>query len=276
MATCSKCGAEKDARGIKAHEQHCGGGVAVLDGPRPFEPRSQRGRRQHAMDVPRALDQIRINPHNRASADATGAWAYYLDPSGATIRDALILYPNGGIPEIDDKRRQGKFGTNAAYYRERQRAKGKEYLGPVLSAQAIKKLVETVYQNREDEILFCEDEIVNCDYTIANADKPEIRDQARRRRNQFARRLENLQQDLDPEAMANELEEIARAQEMASLDPKLLRVMQRQIGEMTENMKLALARFQAGRSVEGGVSMSRPDGPSGLVDAEGAPFLDRD
>lgn len=275
MATCSNCNGEFKA--LHLHTPHCkGGGVATMEAV-PFQPRSKRGQRVHSMDVPRALDQIRINPHNRSGVDATGAWAYYLNPDGATIRDALILYPNGGIPEVDDPRKRAKFGTNAEYYRARQKAKGKEYLGPVLTAQAVKLLVDTIYRNREDEILFCEDEMVNCDYTIANADKPEIRDQARKRRNQFQRRLENLQQDIDPQAMANELEEIARAQEMASLDPKLLRVLQRQIGEMTENMKAALTRFQSGRSSEeGGVTLRRPDTPSALESVEGAVSLDRD
>lgn len=276
MATCSNCNGEFKA--IHLHMPHCkGGGVAVMDGPQPFQPRSKRGQRQNAMDVPRALDQIRINPHNRAGVEATGAWAYYLNPDGATIRDALILYPNGGIPEVDDPKKRAKFGTNASYYRDRQRSKGKEYLGPVLTQESVQRLVDTIYRNREDEILFCEDEIANCDYTIANADTPSVRDQARRRRGQFQRRLENLQQDLDPEAMASELNEIARAQEMASLDPKMLRVMRQYIGEMGETMKAALARFQAGRaSEEGGVHLRRPEMPSGLLDVDGAVSLDRD
>lgn len=277
MATCSKCGADKDPRGLATHERNCsGGGVAVAEQPQPFTPRSKRGQRMYQGDVPRALDQIRVNPHNGPNTEATGAWCYFLRPEGATIRDALVLYPNGGIPEVDDPKKRAKFGTNAAYYRERQRAKGYEYLGPVLTETAMQKLVQTVFANREDEILFCEDEIANCQYTIQNADRPEIRDQARKRRGQFERRLEALKQDLDPEAMANELSEIARAQEMASLDPKMLRVMRQYIGEMTETMKAALAKFQSGKPTEGGPKMRRPNDGGGLDGIDGAAFVDSD
>lgn len=284
MATCSRCGEEFDGRGLRWHEAKCSGSgaVAVAEKPAeskvseavPFQPRSKRGRRQYAADAPTALSQIRVNPHAGNMADSTGAWAYYLRPDGATIRDALVLYPNGGIPEIDDEKRRARFGTNASYYRERQRAKGFEYLGPVLTEAAVKRVVETVYANREDEILFCEDEIANCEYTISSSDVPDIRDQARKRRGQLERRLAILRQDVDSEKMAKELEEIARAQEMASLDPKLLRVMRQYVGEMTETMKAAIAKFSTGKAPEegSGVRMRRPGDRDALGDSDGAVF----
>src|SRR3989304_2665801 len=56
------------------------------------EPRSVRGRlrRDRDMQILSPLEQIRARP-----AATTGPWAYYLRRDGATIRDALILYPNG-------------------------------------------------------------------------------------------------------------------------------------------------------------------------------------
>lgn len=250
----------------------------------PFQPRSKRGRKLAQGDVLTPLAQIRVNPHNGPDVDATGAWAYFIRPDGETIRDALVLSPNGGIPEIDDQRKRARFGANASYYRERARAKGLEYIGPVLTPRAVERLVEVIIANREEGILFAEDEIANCTYTIENSDRPEVRDQARKRRGQFQRRLEMLQQPLDAEEMARELNEIAQAQELASLDPKLLRVMERMMGQLSEKMLGTIRHFQAGKPSGGGGDddgaprgrRTRAAGASPLANEMGDGFIDAD
>lgn len=181
--------------------------------------------------------------------EATGAWAYYLRPDGATIRDALILYPNGGIPDIDNERLRARYGTNAEYYRQRQRAKGFEFVGPTLTEPGVRRLVEILADNRDDEILFCEDEAANCADVIKNADRPEIRDQARKRKRLFEHRLEILREPFDPDALLDELTEIARAQMLASVDPNVLRVMRAMIGEVNAKTESMIAAFQTGKAI---------------------------
>src|SRR3990167_1249652 len=138
MATCPTCDQEfQPGAGLAAHQRHCQGNstVAVMEKPAEEPRRSLRGQRRYTEAALTPLQQIRMQPMN-----ITGAWAYYLRPEGATIREALILYPNGGIPDTDDKRLQGKYGTNAEYFRERQRQKGFTYLGQTLNEQAMKLL----------------------------------------------------------------------------------------------------------------------------------------
>ena len=207
------------------------------------EPRSKRGQARYAERQLTPLEQIRV-PGGSPGSELTGAYAYYLRPEGATIRDALILYPNGGIPDIADARRRARFGRNADYYRARQAAKGHEYLGQVLTEEAMAKVVATIQRNREDEILYVEDEIADCDNTAESADVPEIRQQAKKRKSQLQRRLQYLTEQLDPEEMATELNEIARAQKLANVDPAVLDVMRSMIGEVNANMAAAISKFQ--------------------------------
>lgn len=184
---------------------------------------------------------------NYAGVEASGSWAYYLRPEGATIRDALILYPNGGIPDIADERLKARYGTNAEYYRNRQRQKGFEFVGPTLTESGVARLVEILADNRDDEIIFCEDEIANCADVIKNADRPEIRDQARKRKRLFEKRLDTIKQPFDPDALLAELKEIARAQMLASVDPNVLRVMRAMIGEVNAKTESMIAAFQSGK-----------------------------
>src|SRR3990167_137711 len=81
--------------------------TATLNEPVPGQPRSTRGRRKREQRLLTPLEQIRVTP-----GGITGPWAYYLRADGATIRDALVLYPNGGtLPANEDPK--GKYGTNA-------------------------------------------------------------------------------------------------------------------------------------------------------------------
>lgn len=267
MATCSKCGDEKDPRGLATHERTCsGGGVAVAEKPQPFIPRSTRGRRELQGEALTPLQQVRVIPSSRDKnfTEVTNAWAYYIRPDGATIRDALILYPNGGIPEVDDAKKRAMHGRNNEYYRARQKTKGFEFIGPRLTVAGVKRLVEVIMGNRQDEILYCEDEIVNCQSTIENNDRPEVRDQARKRKYQFEKRLGYLTQDIDPEAMVSELDDIAKAQELASLDPKLARILRQMVGEKMTVIEELMTRMTRGSG----------DGPKVSKDTSGAVFDD--
>lgn len=213
----------------------------------PVERRSKRGQQRYSERELTPLEQIPVLPGSD-SIEATGAWAYYLRPEGATISDTLILYPNGGTPDIDDARMKVRFSENSLYYQNRQARKGFEFIGQTLTEGGVRRLVEVMAQNRPDEILFCEEEIEACKDVAKNSDIPEVRNQARRRRAQFERRLSYLTQPLDEPALIAELNEIARAQQLAKVDPAVLRVMRSMIGEVNENMAASIAHFQAGRT----------------------------
>ena len=278
MAFCEEC--QQDFKRIDVHNRaKHGGGVAVAEGAHSRapvqEPRSQRGKRLHQEAILRPIDQIPIPPGG-GSVEATGAWAYYLRSDGATISDALVLYPNGGVPDVDDPRLRARYGENHLYYRERQARRGLEYIGETLTELGVRKLVAILERNREDEILFCEDEIEDCQQVASSADRPEIRDQARRRQRQFAQRLEYLYQPLDPEGLTVELNEIARAQMLAKVDPNVLRVMRSMIGEVNERMAEAIVKFQAGRSTGEGAParMSKVGADATIFDATGRSHLE--
>jgi hypothetical protein len=247
---CPQC--QGEYKNVGAHSRFCtGGGVAVAERPKYEGPRSQRGKRLYERQILEPIDQIRMQPQG-----VTGAWSYYLRPDGATIREALILYPNGGQPSaIDDPK--GKFGANAAYFRERQRRKGFEYLGQRLDTSAVRKLVDCLARNREDYILFLEDMITESEHVLANTDDPAKRDQARKRRGSFQSLLDEANVPFDADKLLEELDSIAQAQRMANVDPAVLQVMRELIGEANSKTMAMVQRFNTGR-------VSEPDGLSGV------------
>lgn len=187
------------------------------------------------------LQQIR--PYHPESVPDKSAGAYYLRPEGATIADALIWYPNGAQHdrEYDPK---GKYSENAAYYQERQRRKGFEYVGPMLTTQGARRLVEILAANRDAEVERLKDEIALCEWTVQNTDRPDVRDQQRRRRDQLGARLVRVETGFDPDALVAELQEIANAQEMASVPPQIMRVFRRMLEQQGKRFNDALiARF---------------------------------
>lgn len=212
------------------------------------ERKSERGRRLRDEAVLRPIDQIRQIPGGNG-VDATGAWAYYLRPDGATIRDALILAPNGGIPEMDNERLRQRYGMNAEHYRNKAARKGFEYIGPHLREEGVRRLLQILETNREDEILFLTEELEDARDTIKNSDRPEVRDQAKRRVRQLERRIETIEQGFDPDELASELNEIARAQQMAQVPPAVMRVMRSMIGESNERLASKIEHFQTGKAV---------------------------
>ena len=239
------------------------------------EPRSERGKRAHQEAILRPIDQIPMPPGG-GDIEATGAWAYFLRPDGATISDTLVLYPNGGVPDIDDPRLRARYGENALYYQQRQAAKGFEYIGHTLTEAGIRRLVELLAANREDEVLFCEDEIEDCKTVATSADRPEIRDQARKRQRQFEKRLDYLRQPLEPDELTAELNDIARAQMLAKVDPNVLKVMRSMIGEVNERMAEAIGRFQGGRPRSEGAPVrgSKAGADATIFDAGGKDRID--
>lgn len=243
MAVCPKCG--NDFKALHLHEPHCkaGEGAVAVAVRNELEPavRSERGRRRRDRDmqVLTPLEQIRARP-----SATTGPWAYYIHPAGATIRDALILYPNGAkLPREEDPR--GKFSENADYYQARQRAKGLEYVGPTLTPDGVRRLVEVLRANRDDEILDLEDQIAACEHDITNSDRPEWRDNQRKRRQKLLHRLEYVRNPPDPEALIAELNEIARAQRMARVSPEVMTVMREMLGEVKADFAQMVSRFQS-------------------------------
>jgi hypothetical protein len=203
-----------------------------------------RSRREERA-VLRPIDQITPPPGN-TGMEATGAWAYYLRPDGATIGETLVLYPNGGRPEMDDRRLADRYGINAEYYQQRQARKGFEYVGPKLTEGAMKRLVEILASNREEEVAYLRAEIADAEDTVKNADIPEVRTQGRRRVNQLKRRLATIEAGFDPDELLAELNEIARAQQLAKVDPNVLRVMRAMIGEANATL---IAHFQNGTKI---------------------------
>lgn len=186
---------------------------------------SKRAQRDLAGEVLTPLKQIRVP----SSAVGYGAWCYYLRPNGETLRDVLILTPNGGnAPDNPDPKLRTRFSTNASYYHDRARAKGWEVLGPKLTIQGVRRIVEILVANREEGVAYCEDEIAMCDYTIANTGIEKDRMIAHKRKQQFQKRLATVLAPFDPDELIAELDEISRAQRMAELDP----VMRAAVAEM--------------------------------------------
>lgn len=224
----------------------------VAEKPVAAKPRTDRGRRR-MLGNGRALtplEQIRAVP-NSGTGTLTGAWAYYINPDGATIRDALILYPNGGIPPATVQNYR-KYGENADLYRARQARKGLEFVGSNLTAEGVRRLIEVLRTNQPDEVLDLEDQIAECEQDIANSDRPDWRDNQKKRRAQLQQRLDYVKAPLDADGLTAELNDIARAQRMAKVSPETLLVMREMLGELearqSATFNAALEKFKGGVS----------------------------
>ena len=253
-----------EGRGEAPQEEGAAAVAVKVPSPAPVagEPRSARGRRRMGVSVLRPIDQIRMQPNG-----LTGAWCYYLRPEGATIRDALILSPNWGAPDrIADPK--GRFGMNANHYRAIAAQKGFVYLGQRLDARAVRLLVETMARNREDEILFCEDEIVNCQAVLDGGATEREKAVAAKRKRQYQTRMETLLAKWEPKALIEELNDIARAQRLSSIDPNLLAVMSELVDERNTKLAALVQRFTAGKTAPGAdaelVAMGVQTAPGGV------------
>ena len=205
--------------------------------------RTERGRRRALRGVKTLtpLEQIRAVP-NSGPGTLTGAWAYYINPQGATIRDALILCPNGGSPPPTTPNYR-RYAENAEYYQARQKRKGLEFVGSTLTPDGVRRLVQVLAANRDEEVLDLEDQIEECQRDIENSDRPDWRDNQRRRRDQLQRRLDAVTAPLDPDALIAELNEIARAQRMSKVSAETLAVMKEMLQEQSATFAAALSKF---------------------------------
>jgi len=237
-------------------------------------PRSRRAQRKYAQEAPSPIDQIRTIP-----GGVTGAWAYYLDTRpymGATIRDVLHLSPNGGVPDHPDTRMRARYGTNAELYRARAAQKGFKYVGQKLTTQAVRELVQIMERNRQEDIDFMLDEIDDADRQLSNGMHPEWYHVMRQRKAKAAARIAMLQQEWDPDALVAELDEISRAQRMASIDPNVLAVMREMVGEVNEKFATAVQHFARGKAKEDPelVGTAIRGGGGGGTEFTGRDFID--
>jgi len=230
-------------------------------------PQASQRRRRRGEQVLTPMEQIPQPPGQAAGVEHTGAWAYYMRDTGATITDVLTIYPKGGIPDLADVRLRDRYSENAEYYRRRQARRGLEYVGQKLTEASMKRLVEIMASNREDEELFLREEIADAKDVAISSDLPDVRNQAKRRINQLERRLEMLLAPFDPDALLTELNEIARAQQLAKVDPNVLRVMRSMIGEVNEKMEARISYFQ-----KSSMPSDAPARFSGMGSDQGAEF----
>jgi len=153
----------------------------------------------------------------------------------------------------------------------KERKKGFIPLGSKLDERAVKMIVEEISKNREEEINYMLDEIDDCDRQLANVENPGWRDVFRKRKARAQARLETLQNGFDPDALLKDLNDIARGQQLAKLDPNVLAVMKEMFSE--QDKKVA-NYFRNGKdtSAPEGVRMQRGGGNSsefgGFVDID--------
>ena len=229
--TCPECGRTIAAAGrgnhTDAHARKAQADAAIDRPPIPPDVRSRRGWSPRGVDATMSpLEQIRRSP-----TVTNGAGAYYLDKDGATIREALIYYPNGAsASEV------GKYGENSDYYQARQAKKGFKYLGATLGPSGVRELVDTLVTNRPDEIKITQYKMDECDYTLRHSGVQKEREVAARRRQQFAKRMELLQKKIDTEGLIQELEEIGEAQTISRLDGPTRKAMELLLAKQNERV----------------------------------------
>lgn len=238
---CPTCG--RQFKRLDMHTCKGRGVLADVDTSEVLAPRTERGRRRTLRNFRQLtpLEQIRGVP-NSAGGTLTGAWAYYINPTGATIRDALVIYPNGGSPPPTTPNAH-RYAVNADYYRARQRRKGLEYVGSTLTPDGVKRLVEVLLSNQDEEVMDLEDQIVEVTHIIETTESPAVRDSQRRRKEQLVQRLQYVKQEIDADKLIAELNEIARAQRMSKVSPETLAVMREMIGEQSAKFMEAVAKF---------------------------------
>lgn len=184
--------------------------------------RSKRGKQQFGITARPTglLSQITPRQAEALGLKETGM-AYYVRPDGATLREVIILQPNGAPTKHD----------NGVEARERMRAKGYEYIGPVLTKEGVQRAVEVIKQNRDDYIMFLNEVIEDAEDVIANADEPTKRSGYRRRKAQAEALLEEAERPMDIDGMVAELEEIAKAQRLAVLPAEMREAMSELLGD---------------------------------------------
>lgn len=240
---CPDCNEEiKGNPNFHAKKHQSSVAVAERTGPRSAK---FRGRGEGVTLTP--MEQIRRIPHSGAD-DSTGAWCYYIRPGGKTLREVLGLSPNGGVPDTANPKMRGRFGMNSELYQAKLRAKGFIPIGSKLDSRAMKMVVDEMTKNRQEGIWEMQDQIDECDQVIANSDRPDIRDLEKRKKAAAQKRLAMLEQEIDPEELLAELNEIARMQRMANVPASVLQVMREEIGAANAQL---LSYFKANKGAGG-------------------------
>lgn len=206
---------------------------------------SKRGfeRRGFTTHVATPMEQVRPRPGGLTDGPA----AYYLNPRGATIAEALIIYPNGA-PMI----RRGREIGNAVYVQNRQRERGYEYIGPTLTPEGARRLVEIIQSNRSDFLLDLKEQVADCEHDVENSDRPDVRDNQKKRKMQLMRLVAQVQTPLDGEALVNELDQIVQAHKLAAVPPAMREAITAIAGEAASAHVLAMVnRLEGGKTVSG-------------------------
>lgn len=205
--------------------------------------RSRRGKRRLGVDrAPTVLEEIRDRPGGMLGGPA----AYFINPEGATIREALIINPNGA-PVV----KNGTDRANARYYQDRARDKGHEYIGPNLTIEGVRRLVEVINSNRYDYLLDIKEQMQDCEQTILESDRPDVRDNARKRRGQLERLVEIASRDIDPEAVVAELNDVLKAMKLAALSPSQREAITIMMGEQVDTKIQSLIARMERKGVRG-------------------------
>lgn len=182
--------------------------VNDLTGPKVASKRglARKGFNTKAATV---MEQIRPRPGGLIGGPAS----YFLNPKGATVAEALIIYPSGA-PIYNNA---GREVGNAVYRQQRMKERGFEYVGPTLTMEAGRRLVGIIESNRPDFLLDLREQMADCDHDIQNNDRPEVRDNQRRRKIQLSRLFEQTRVPLDADALVKELDEIVQAHKLAAV-----------------------------------------------------------
>jgi hypothetical protein len=193
-------------------------GKAVLEVTEPV--RSKRGAQMRGSTGGAVSVLEQISP--RPGGPVGGPAAYYVRKDGATIREALVVQPNGAPIKGDD----------GEYEQRRALKDGMVYIGPALTIEGIQLLIQTLAENRDDYILFLKEEIEATDLDAKTSDEPKTRAYQRARCERFRALLKQAEMPLDGEALYSELQSISQAQELASLPKNVREVMLRTVGQV--------------------------------------------
>lgn len=259
LMSCEKCGKGdlKGQAGVNAHwNLQCPSNPkrAAISAKRDTIQATQLGgvtskrgmaRRGFSTQVATPMELIRPRPGGLIGGPA----AYYINPNGSTVREALIISPNGA-PMIHNGRDRG----NSEMYQTTMRARGFEYIGPLLTKEGVARLAEVIEANLFDYILDLKEQIFDVENDIDNSDRPEVRDAQRKRRIQLVRLLEQAQKPLDGPRMVAEYLDVVKAQRLAAIPADIREaviLMNPTAAETDKKISAMVAQLMGGKKVSG-------------------------
>ena len=260
ILTCNECGTKglKGPMGVathwqgwceknpeaKKHQEKLIAGKNAASGA-STDVRSTRGleRRGFQTRTATSLEQIRDRPGGLVG----GPSSYYINPRGATISEALIVSPNGA-PLMHNA---GRDVGGSGYHQNRQKDRGYEYVGPTLTREGAKRLVEVILANIDDFTMDLREQISDCRHDIDTADDPAKRDNQRKRQTQLELQLEQATVPIDADAMVQELNDIAAAHKLASMPAGLLDVIRTVAGDaVSANVEVLAAKIGGAKNLQ--------------------------